>query len=78
MQNKCVDFGNAICIDGQMRNHNQICFDIGEREAASLCGVTIYAVRSWRQRNRIPSEYWRRIVDAGHAEADELIDGVAA
>lgn len=61
-----------------MQNHKQICERIGEAKAADLCGVTVYAVRSWRQRNRIPAEYWRRIIDAKLATADELLDGVAA
>jgi len=60
-----------------MRKLKQNVKQIGERDAASLCGVTIYAVRSWGQRNRIPSEYWALLVDKKHATADELMRGVA-
>lgn len=56
-----------------MKTHAQIVRDAGKAdEVALLCGVTVYAVRSWVQRNSIPGDKWATFARAGHATLDEL------
>lgn len=39
----------------------------GAREFAGAVGANLYTVRSWRQRDSIPAEWWVRVVAAADA-----------
>lgn len=58
-----------------MRSHKQIVRDIGHDKLASLTGRKITAVRSWDQRDSIPSDAWLLLVGEGYCSADELMLG---
>ena len=45
-------------------------------KVVEVTGRSIHTVRSWRQRNSIPAEYWGAVVDAGLASLDELAGSV--
>jgi len=61
-----------------MRNHKNIIRDAGAQEIAGLTAVSINTVRSWVQRDSIPSEYWASIIAAGHCDGNELILSAAS
>jgi hypothetical protein len=63
--------------NGRMRTHADIIRDAGPAPVADLTGVSIHTVRSWVQRDSIPSEYWSALVRAEHAKPDELIEAAA-
>jgi len=64
--------------NGLMRNHNEVIRGAGAQNVADLTGASIHTVRSWAQRDSIPSEYWAQLIAAGHCTADELIGAAAA
>jgi hypothetical protein len=56
-----------------MRTHTDIVKDAGKAaEVALACGVSIYAVRAWIQRNGIPAHHWATFINRGFAGLDEL------
>jgi hypothetical protein len=61
-----------------MRTHADILAPKDDQTLAAELNVSIHTVRSWRQRNSIPSEHWKAIVASGRATSDELIDAAAA
>ncbi len=61
-----------------MRNHSDIVKQAGTPEAvAAACGVSVHTVRSWGQRNSIPSEHWAGFADAGWTTLEELASAAA-
>lgn len=60
-----------------MRSHSDIVKAVGPAEMAELTGRPITTVRSWAQRNSIPSDHWLTLVSEGHCTADELMAGAA-
>lgn len=55
------------------RSHADIVRSLGsDEEVADLCGVTIYAVRSWKARDRIPADKWAVFVTTGKTSLEEL------
>lgn len=64
--------------NGGMRSHSEIIRKADAQAVADLTGASIHTVRSWGQRDSIPSEYWAALIGAGHCTADELIDAAAA
>ena len=44
---------------------------------ADLTGAPILTVRSWAQRNSIPSKHWGLLVSEKHCTADELMSAAA-
>jgi hypothetical protein len=56
-----------------MRSHSDIVKAVGADKIASLTGSPITTVRSWAQRNSIPSDHWRILVQEKHTTADELM-----
>lgn len=60
-----------------MRTHRDILREAGHDKIVALTGRPITTVRSWDQRNSIPSTEWRTLVDALVCKADDLMDGVA-
>jgi hypothetical protein len=60
-----------------MRSHSEIIRTSGAQAIADLTGASIHTVRSWGQRDSIPSEYWSQLIRADHCTADELIDAAA-
>ena len=63
--------------NGGMRSHSEIIREADAQAVADLTGASIHTVRSWGQRDSIPSEYWAALIAAGHATADELIHAAA-
>jgi hypothetical protein len=61
-----------------MRSHSDIIRSASAQTVSDLTDTSIHTVRSWGQRNSIPSEYWAALIAAGHATAEELIDAAAA
>jgi len=59
-----------------MRSHTDIIAAADCDQLATLRGVSIHTVRSWGQRNSIPSEHWADIVEAKMATLAELVAGV--
>jgi hypothetical protein len=59
-----------------MRTHRDILREAGHEKVAALTDRPITTVRSWDQRNSIPSTQWRALVDAKLSSVDELLDGV--
>ena len=59
--------------NGAMRTHTTIIREVGEGEIATLTGVPVNSVRSWVQRNSIPSKHWAALVTERHCTADELM-----
>lgn len=68
------DFDYADC-PGE-RSHADIIAAADCQRLAELRGTSIHTVRSWGQRNSIPSEHWPDIADAGFATLDELVAGI--
>jgi hypothetical protein len=64
--------------NGRMRSHSDIIRDSDTQAVAELTKASVHTVRSWVQRNSIPSEYWSALIDAGHCTADELIAAAAS
>lgn len=58
-----------------MRNHTDIVKAIGPEVLAELTGAPITTVRSWAQRNSIPSDHWLVLVSEKHCSAEELMQG---
>lgn len=57
-----------------MASHSDIVKAAGSpEEVATRFGVSVHTVRSWIQRDRIPSERWFDFVDAKLATRDELL-----
>ena len=59
--------------NGAMRTHTVIIRNVGEGAIAALTDVPVNSVRSWAQRNSIPSKHWAALVNEGHCTADELM-----
>lgn len=74
---KALASDNALCIIAFMRSHSDIVEQAGSAAIAELLGKPIFTVRSWRQRNSIPSEYWAALIEAQLANAEELIAAAA-
>lgn len=55
-----------------MRTHSDIIKAAGARQIADMRGLPIHTVRSWQQRDSIPSEHWQPLVLAEIATLDEL------
>ena len=60
-----------------MRSHSDIVKTVGPAEVAELTGCPITTVRSWAQRDSIPSDHWLVLVAEKHCTADELMAGAA-
>jgi hypothetical protein len=60
-----------------MRSHSEIVKSVTVEVLAGLTGKPIFTVRSWQQRDSIPSEYWAALIAHGSATADELIEAAA-
>ncbi len=63
--------------NGAMRSHTKIIRDVGEDAIAVLTGAPVLTVRSWGQRNSIPSKHWETLVSKEHCTADELMSAAA-
>jgi hypothetical protein len=61
-----------------MRSHSEIIRTAGAQAVADLTKAPITTIRSWAQRDSIPSEYWAALIGAGYCSADDLIDAAAA
>jgi hypothetical protein len=61
-----------------MRTHSEIIRNASAQHVAELTQSSIHTVRSWVQRDSIPSEHWAALIGAGYASAEELIDAAAA
>ena len=59
--------------NGRMRSHTEIIRSVGEAAIADLTGAPILTVRSWVQRDSIPSKHWGALVSGKHCTADELM-----
>jgi hypothetical protein len=75
---KALALWKRIMHNGGMRSHSDIIRGVGAQAISDLTETSINTVRSWGQRDSIPSEYWAKLIGAGHATADELIDAAAA
>lgn len=64
--------------NGGMRSHSEIIRIATPQTVSDLTGTSIHTVRSWVQRDSIPSEYWAALIDAHHCSADELISAAAS
>jgi hypothetical protein len=64
--------------NGGMRNHTDIIRAIGETAVAELTEAPVLTVRSWAQRDSIPSKHWVVLVGAGHCTAEDLMAAAAA
>ena len=62
-----------------MRSHRDIIQKAGADAVHVALGrrVSIHTVRSWMQRDSIPAEHWRGLINAGLATANEMIDAAA-
>lgn len=60
-----------------MRSHSEIARSVGEEPLAALANVPVLTVRSWIQRDSIPSKHWALLVSKGHCTADELMVAAA-
>lgn len=75
---KALASRQCIMHRGAMRTHAQIIAKAGApRIVEIVAGQSIHTVRSWRQRDSIPSEYWRALADAEIASLDELATAAA-
>ena len=63
--------------NGDMRSHTEIIRSVGEGEIADLTGAPILTVRSWMQRDSIPSKHWEMLVNRKYCTADELMAAAA-
>jgi hypothetical protein len=61
-----------------MRTHEQIIADAdGPTALGKAIGIDPNTVKQWKRNKSIPAPHFRRIVDAGLATSDELIDAAA-
>ncbi len=60
-----------------MRSHSEIIRTVGEAAVAQLLNVPALTVRSWAQRDSIPSKHWETLVSKEHCTADELMAAAA-
>lgn len=60
-----------------MRTHTEIIRAAGEQTIADLTGAPVLTVRSWAQRDSIPSKHWELLVSKEHCTADELMAAAA-
>ena len=63
--------------NGAMRSHTEIIRSVGEGAIADLTDAPIFTVRSWIQRDSIPSKHWALLVNESHCTADELMAAAA-
>lgn len=63
--------------NGPMRSHTEIIRAVGESAIADLTGAPLLTVRSWAQRDSIPSKHWELLVSEKHCTADELMAAAA-
>lgn len=63
--------------NGAMRTHAEIIRTVGEGEIADLTGAPVLTVRSWAQRDSIPSKHWGVLVSKEYCTADELMAAAA-
>lgn len=63
--------------NGDMRTHTEIIRAVGESEIADLTGAPVLTVRSWAQRDSIPSKHWEQLVSKNYCSADELMAAAA-
>ena len=63
--------------NGDMRSHTEIIRSVGEGAIADLTGAPVLTVRSWMQRDSIPSKHWELLVTGQHCTADELMAAAA-
>lgn len=75
---KVLAFPQRIMHNGAMRSHSDIVKAAGPAKVAALTGASIHTVRSWVQRDSIPSEYWALLVSDEHCTAAELMLAAAA
>lgn len=62
-----------------MKTHAQIIRGAGKvDDVALLCGVTIFAVKSWVQRDSIPGDKWATLAKAGYATLEELAEAASS
>jgi hypothetical protein len=74
---KALAFWKRIMHNAAMRSHSEIIRSSGAQAISDLTGASIHTVRSWGQRDSIPSEYWSALIGADHCTADELINAAA-
>lgn len=60
-----------------MRTHRDILRSAGHDQIVTLTGRPITTVRSWDQRDSIPSDLWLDISQAGHSTLEELAAGAS-
>lgn len=61
----------------RMRSHSAV---IDHKQVAMLAeqlGVSVHTVRSWKQRDSIPAEYWAALETRGVATLEELAEAAA-
>jgi hypothetical protein len=75
---KVLAFRQRIMHNSIMRSHSEIIRAAEAQEISDLTGASIHTVRSWGQRDSIPSEYWAALISAEVCTARELIDAAAA
>ena len=75
---KALAICKRIMHNGAMRNHSDIIREAGPQAVSTLTDTSIYTVRSWVQRDSIPSEHWSALINAGYCTADELIAAAAS
>jgi hypothetical protein len=74
---KVLAFRKRIMHNDAMRSHSEIIRAAEAQRVSDLTGASIHTVRSWGQRDSIPSEYWASLIAANLCTADELIDAAA-
>lgn len=71
---KALAFGKRKMHYCHMRTHTEIlAAPEAIAKAQEITGCSVHTVRSWRQRNSVPSQYWGAFVDARLATVDELM-----
>lgn len=63
--------------NGTMRSHTEIIRAVGEARVAELTDAPVLTVRSWAQRDSIPSKHWATLVSNKHCTAEELMAAAA-
>lgn len=63
--------------NGRMRTHTEIIRAVGEALVAEITDAPALTVRSWAQRNSIPSKHWAALVSREHCTAEELMASAA-
>jgi hypothetical protein len=69
---KALALRKRILHNVAMRTHRDILRDSGHDKIAALTGRPITTVRSWDQRDSIPSDLWLEIAGANFAKLEEL------